>query len=110
MLLWFLAPRIAGLLTKELPLDCGFLSAVDGYTIAFAGIGLYFTFHQVGAVFFSIISLFQTCINSPNLTWTKNVSWLTLYETSISFIIGIVIIIFARKWAFAITRLEEKAI
>lgn len=108
--LWVFASSIARLVTRGLPpeLSFGTLSLIDCYSIVFIGLGVYYIANHFPQVLNWTHYLLRMAASYPGDTWKEKVRWYDVSQAVIPFIIGIVLFVNGRKWAFALARQTER--
>lgn len=101
VILWCFALPIAKLATHRLPryLSLGTVSLVDCYSIAFIGMGLFYSIGHLAAVLHRACSLFKKAAFCYKYSWIEELSSFYIAQEFIPFIIGFFLFLYSRKWA-----------
>lgn len=106
VLLWFLAPAIARLVSRGVPQDIslGILSLADCYSVAFMGVGLMFIGSRVPQAITWAHYLLRTTVSNSTELWNQQLKWYDVVQVAIGLTIGIVLFVNGRNWAVALAR------
>lgn len=103
---WFLAARIARLVTRALPQDVSFgsLSLVDCYSLGFVGVGLFYISSYLAPVLRCSHFLFMTATSSEGSASADQVDWYKVMQATTPFLLGVALFVKGRRWAVALAR------
>ena len=106
VILWGFALPIARLVTRRMPQDISFgtVSLADCYSIAFMGIGLFYSIGHMAMVLHRTCSLFKKVAFCYKYSWIEELSDFHIAQEFVPFIIGIVLFVNGRKWAVALAK------
>ena len=104
ILLWVLAPPLARLVARGVPLELslGNLSLADCYSIAFLGMGLFFAVSHLASVWNWSLFLARWIFHSSYYVWNAREHGHELANAFLPFIAGIILIWKRQKWALAL--------
>lgn len=111
IILWRFAWPIAKLATRRIPQDISFgaVSLADCYSIAFMGIGLFYSISPLGRILHRTCYLVRNAAFSYKFSWVDELSNFSFVQDIVPFIAGIVLFLYGRKLALALARKHTAA-
>ena len=105
-LLWMFAPSIASFVTNGLPgeLSFGSFSLADCYTVVFIAVGLVNVVSQFPSILYWGHFALIAAPSQPGAVWDYSMRSHDIFNAVTRFIVGILLIVSARKWATALAR------
>ncbi|HEY4414529.1 MAG TPA: hypothetical protein VGO57_02465 [Verrucomicrobiae bacterium] len=105
-LMWFGSMPIARLVTRDVSPDISFgvLSLVDGYSIAFMTIGLFYAVNALPQTLNRVCYLFMAAASHSGDAWKQDVNWYQMAQVFIPFIAGVALFVKSRRWAVVLAR------
>lgn len=109
-LLWFFALPIARFVTRGISQEISFgaMSLVDCYSIAFMAVGLWYFVSQLAEVLNWSHYLLKAAASHAGGSWKDDVKWYRVTQAFIPFVVGIILFVNGRRWAFALGRRHEE--
>jgi len=106
VLLWVFAFPVAKLVTRRLPLDISLksITLADCYSVMFMGIGLYYVAGYLARVLNRACYLFKESASCYENSWIPKVDVADIAQAFIPFIAGIILFVYGRRWALALSR------
>ena len=104
--LWVFASDLARMASRGTNPDipAGSISASDGYSIAFVGIGMFYVISDLPHILNWIHYLFRAALSHPGSSWEDPIPWYDVSQPFMRFTAAVLLVIKARSWADRLVR------